>query len=237
MTKANAESMRSHNVLISGKSGSGKTEILRQTAKICNSPFIKVEAVRYTEVGYHGDDVENIISDLFKKTKNEFYKNLRINFWKLKSVKKAWENFALGYLLGKHYEKHHLYNFYKERLHDGDLENVDIQIWFGEKDRVEQFKISDIKNNFYRECFDKLSMNIDFDEILKKNIEERAIICIDEFDKLIKDVRIYLNKKFSFRKLLCLLQKQVMRGYKTTFFLYSTGQTCLFQMERRHSYT
>ena len=237
MTKANAESMRSHNVLISGKSGSGKTEILRQTAKICNSPFIKVEAVRYTEVGYHGDDVENIISDLFKKTKNEFYKNLRINFWKLKSVKKAWENFALGYLLGKHYEKHHLYNFYKERLYDGDLENVDIQIWFGEKDRVEQFKISDIKNNFYRECFDKLSMNIDFDEILKKNIEERAIICIDEFDKLIKDVRIYLNKKFSFRKLLCLLQKQVMRGYKTTFFLYSTGQTCLFQMERRHSYT
>jgi len=183
--------MRSHNVLISGKSGSGKTEILRQTAKICNSPFIKVEAVRYTEVGYHGDDVENIISDLFKKTKNEFYKNLRINFWKLKSVKKAWENFILGYLLGKNYERNPLCKSYKEKLHDCDLDNAEIQIWFGEKDKVEHFKISDIKNNFYRECFDKLSMNIDFDEILKKNIEERAIICIDEFDKLIKDVFIY----------------------------------------------
>jgi ATP-dependent protease HslVU (ClpYQ) ATPase subunit len=191
MSKTNAESMRSHNVLISGKSGSGKTEILRQTAKICNSPFIKVEAVRYTEVGYHGDDVENIISDLFKKTKNEFYKNLRINFWKLKSVKKAWESFILGYLLGKNYESNPICKSYKEKLHEGDLDNAEIQIWFGEKDKVEHFKISEIKNNFYRECFDKLSMNIDFDEILKKNIEERAIICIDEFDKLIKDVFIY----------------------------------------------
>jgi ATP-dependent protease HslVU (ClpYQ) ATPase subunit len=191
MSKTNAESMRSHNVLISGKSGSGKTEILRQTAKICNSPFIKVEAVRYTEVGYHGDDVENIISDLFKKTKNEFYKNLRINFWKLKSVKKAWESFILGYLLGKNYESNPICKSYKEKLHEGDLDNAEIQIWFGEKDKIEHFKISEIKNNFYRECFDKLSMNIDFDEILKKNIEERAIICIDEFDKLIKDVFIY----------------------------------------------
>ncbi len=74
--KSNVEDLKSHNIMIIGKSGSGKTEvlfkmikqILRQTAKICHSPFIKVEAVRYTEVGYHGDDVENIIVDLFKKS-------------------------------------------------------------------------------------------------------------------------------------------------------------------------
>jgi ATP-dependent protease HslVU (ClpYQ) ATPase subunit len=109
-------------------------------------------------------------------------------------VKKAWEGFILGYLLGKNFEKSRVCNAYKERLHEGDLDNAEIQIWFGEKDKVEHFKISEIKNNFYRECFDKLSMNIDFDEILKKNIEERAIICIDEFDKLIKDVLfLYIN--------------------------------------------
>ena len=69
--KSNVEDLKSHNLMIIGKSGSGKTEIIRQTAKICHSPFIKVEAVRYTEVGYHGDDVENIIVDLFKKSKIE----------------------------------------------------------------------------------------------------------------------------------------------------------------------
>ena len=192
MPKSQTENMRSHNMLISGKSGSGKTEILRQTAKLCNSPFIKVEAVRYTEVGYHGDDVENIISDLFTKTKNEFYKNLKITFWKLNSVKKAWENFVLTYLLGKNHETHHLFELYRDRLHLGELDNIEMQIWFMDKERIEKYKIEEIKNSFYRESLDKLSMHMDFDDIIRKNIEDRAIICVDEFDKLIKDVNYIL---------------------------------------------
>ena len=189
LPKIYTENMRSHNMLISGKSGSGKTEILRQTAKLCNSPFIKVEAVRYTEVGYHGDDVENIISDLFKKTKNEFYKNLKTTFWKLKSVQTAWESFVMTYLLGKDFETHPLNQTYKSKLHSGDLDNLELQIWFQDRERIDKYKIGDIKSSFYRESFDKLSMQMDFDEIIKRNIEERAIICVDEFDKLIKDVR------------------------------------------------
>jgi ATP-dependent HslUV protease ATP-binding subunit HslU len=177
-------------MLISGKSGSGKTEILRQVAKLCNSPFIKVEAVRYTEVGYHGDDVENIISDLFKKTKNEFYKNLKTNFWKLISVKKAWESFILEYLLGKNYDTHALFELYREKLHSNELDNFEMQVWLLEKERIDKYKIGEIKNSFYRESFDKLSMHMDFDDIVRRNIEERAIICVDEFDKLIKDVSL-----------------------------------------------
>jgi ATP-dependent HslUV protease ATP-binding subunit HslU len=188
MPKNQVENMRSHNMLISGKSGSGKTEILRQTAKLCNSPFIKVEAVRYTEVGYHGDDVENIISDLFKKTKNEFTKNLKNTFWKLESVKKPWENFILTYLLGKNYESHLQYNTYSKLLHSFELDNLEMQVWFADRERIEKYKISEIKNSFYKESFEKLSILIDFDDIVKRNIEERAIICVDEFDKLIKDV-------------------------------------------------
>lgn len=60
--------MRPSNILVHGKSGSGKTEIFRLIAKMYNAPFIKVEATRYTEVGFHGDDITNIITDLFKKT-------------------------------------------------------------------------------------------------------------------------------------------------------------------------
>jgi len=65
------ESMRPSNILIHGRSGSGKTEIFRKIAMIYNAPFIRVEATKYTEVGYHGDDVSNMITDLFKKTQNE----------------------------------------------------------------------------------------------------------------------------------------------------------------------
>lgn len=192
MSKLKTEGMRSHNMLICGKSGSGKTELLRHTAKLCNSPFIKVEAVRYTEVGYHGDDVENIISDLFKKTKNEFHKNLRHTFWKLKTVKSAWEHFILQYLLGKKYQNNLLYKSYVAKLHEGELDNMEVNLWNNDYDRIEKFKLSDIKNYFFRESIEKLSLFIDFDEIVKRNIEERAIVCVDEFDKLVKDVMIYL---------------------------------------------
>ena len=197
LPKTQTENMRSHNMLISGKSGSGKTELLRQTAKICNTPFIKVDAVRYTEVGYHGDDVENIVSDLYKKTKNEFFKNLRFSFWKLKSVKKAWEFFILQYYLGKGYESHVLFNSYKEKLHSGELDTSEVQIWFIDVDRVEKYTISDIKNYFFRESIEKLSEKLDFDDIIKRNIEERAIICIDEFDKLVKDKNVMNSSKAS----------------------------------------
>ena len=61
--------MRPGNILVEGKSGTGKTEMFRVIARLYNAPFIRVEATRYTEVGYHGDDVTNIIVDLYKKSK------------------------------------------------------------------------------------------------------------------------------------------------------------------------
>ena len=52
------------NILMIGPTGVGKTEIARRLAKLANAPFIKVEATRFTEVGYVGKDVESIIRDL-----------------------------------------------------------------------------------------------------------------------------------------------------------------------------
>ena len=52
------------NILMIGPTGVGKTEIARRIAKLVNAPFVKVEATKFTEVGYVGRDVESIIRDL-----------------------------------------------------------------------------------------------------------------------------------------------------------------------------
>jgi len=52
------------NILMIGSTGVGKTEIARRLATMVNAPFLKVEATKYTEVGYHGRDVETMIRDL-----------------------------------------------------------------------------------------------------------------------------------------------------------------------------
>jgi ATP-dependent HslUV protease ATP-binding subunit HslU len=52
------------NIIMIGPTGVGKTEIARRLATLVNAPFIKVEATKYTEVGYHGRDVESMIRDL-----------------------------------------------------------------------------------------------------------------------------------------------------------------------------
>ncbi|MCL1812155.1 MAG: ATP-dependent protease ATPase subunit HslU [Treponema sp.] len=58
------EDIAPKNILMIGPTGVGKTEIARRLAKLANSPFIKVEATKYTEVGYVGRDVESMIRDL-----------------------------------------------------------------------------------------------------------------------------------------------------------------------------
>ena len=63
-----AENLRAEitpkNILMIGPTGVGKTEIARRLAKLTGAPFIKVEATRYTEVGYYGRDVESMVREL-----------------------------------------------------------------------------------------------------------------------------------------------------------------------------
>jgi ATP-dependent HslUV protease ATP-binding subunit HslU len=59
-----AEEVMPKNILMIGSTGVGKTEIARRLAKLTNSPFLKVEASKFTEVGYVGRDVESIVRDL-----------------------------------------------------------------------------------------------------------------------------------------------------------------------------
>ncbi|KAA0139890.1 ATP-dependent protease ATPase subunit HslU [Gimesia chilikensis] len=58
------------NIVMIGPTGVGKTEITRRLAQLIDAPFIKVEATKYTEVGYYGRDVESMIRDLVDSAKN-----------------------------------------------------------------------------------------------------------------------------------------------------------------------
>jgi ATP-dependent HslUV protease ATP-binding subunit HslU len=69
------------NILMIGPTGVGKTEIARRLAKLCGAPFLKIEATKYTEVGYVGRDVESMIRDLmavgYNDVKAEMEERLR----------------------------------------------------------------------------------------------------------------------------------------------------------------
>ncbi|MEP0763505.1 MAG: AAA family ATPase, partial [Chloroflexota bacterium] len=56
------------NIIMIGPTGVGKTEIARRLAKLIDAPFIKVEASKFTEVGYHGRDVESMVRDLLEQS-------------------------------------------------------------------------------------------------------------------------------------------------------------------------
>ena len=65
------------NILMIGPTGVGKTEIARRLAKLCNAPFLKVEATKYTEVGYVGRDVESMVRDLMAVGYNDVKREMQ----------------------------------------------------------------------------------------------------------------------------------------------------------------
>ncbi len=70
------------NIIMIGPTGVGKTEIARRLARLANAPFVKVEASKFTEVGYVGRDVESMIRDLteisIKLVKDEHLKKVQV---------------------------------------------------------------------------------------------------------------------------------------------------------------
>lgn len=67
LTPELAEEVAPKNILMIGPTGVGKTEIARRLAQLINAPFIKVEATKFTEIGYHGRDVDSIVRDLVER--------------------------------------------------------------------------------------------------------------------------------------------------------------------------
>ena len=96
------------NILMVGPTGSGKTELARRLANYSKSPFIKVEATHYTEVGYYGKDVDSIIGDLVKLTEGKIKEEIEEMAGRIKNdVGKFINLVVLDLLLGTGFRDQH----------------------------------------------------------------------------------------------------------------------------------
>lgn len=113
------------NILMIGPTGCGKTEISRRLAKLANSPFIKIEATKFTEVGYVGRDVEQIIRDLVE-TSIAMVKTQRREKV-VTEAERATDERLLDALVGESASPETRDKF-REKLKNGDLEEKEIDI-------------------------------------------------------------------------------------------------------------
>ena len=113
------------NILMIGPTGVGKTEISRRLSKLAEAPFIKVEATRFTEVGYVGRDVEQIVRDLIEIA-IAMEKEKKRKEVKAKAELKA-EDKVLDALVGSKASVATKESF-RKRLRNGDLDDNEIEI-------------------------------------------------------------------------------------------------------------
>jgi ATP-dependent HslUV protease ATP-binding subunit HslU len=178
------------NILMIGPTGVGKTEISRRLSKLAEAPFVKVEATRFTEVGYVGRDVEQIVRDLIE---------IAIGMEKVKMRKevhaqaqKSAEEKVLDALVGKKASLATRESF-RKRLRNGDLDDNEIEI-----------AVSDTgSNNTSFEIPGMPGANvgmINIGEMIGKsmgNKESHEILINDESDKLIEQDKIVKAAKLS----------------------------------------
>jgi ATP-dependent HslUV protease ATP-binding subunit HslU len=113
------------NILMIGPTGVGKTEIARRLAKLAQAPFLKVEATKFTEVGYVGRDVEQIIRDLVEISINMTRDSLRKEVAAKAEVKA--EERVLDALVGEKAGKDTREKF-RRMLRDGELDDKEIEV-------------------------------------------------------------------------------------------------------------
>jgi len=126
------EEITPKNILMIGPTGVGKTEIARRLARLANAPFIKIEATKFTEVGYVGRDVESIIRDL-ADTAVKMMRQSEMEKVQIKAYDAA-EDKILDLLLpeadgGMRSESHEsTRQKMRKKLREGDLDDKDIEI-------------------------------------------------------------------------------------------------------------
>ena len=120
-----AEEVTPKNILMIGPTGVGKTEISRRLARLAGAPFIKVEATKFTEVGYVGRDVEQIVRDLVEvaitQTRERKRKDVRAR------AQLAAEDRVVDALVGEHASAS-TKDAFRKRLRAGELNDKEIEI-------------------------------------------------------------------------------------------------------------
>lgn len=113
------------NILMIGPTGVGKTEISRRLAKLANAPFIKVEATKFTEVGYVGRDVEQIIRDLADNAMITTRESMRVEV--KARAEAAAENRVIEVLAGED-AREGTRDMFRRKLRSGELDDTEIEL-------------------------------------------------------------------------------------------------------------
>ncbi len=186
------------NILMIGPTGVGKTEISRRLSKLAEAPFVKVEATRFTEVGYVGRDVEQIVRDLLE---------IAIAMEKVKKRKevhaqaqKLAEERVLDALVGNKASVATRESF-RKRLRDGDLDDNEIEIAVSESNQMPSFEIPGMPgaNVGMINISDMLGKSMGQKPKKKKMTvkESYDILINEESDKLIEQDKIIKSAKDS----------------------------------------
>ncbi len=208
------EEVQPKNILMIGPTGVGKTEISRRLAKLANAPFVKVEATKFTEVGYVGRDVEQIIRDLVETGITLVRDNRRAEVQATAHIHA--EERVIDALVGENSSETTRESF-REKLRRGDLDNKEIEIQvadtgmgmpafdvpgmpgaqvgmvnlndmlgkaFGQRTKTRKVLVRDSYEILLAEESDKL---IDEEQIVQdaiESVENDGIVFLDEIDKI-----------------------------------------------------
>ena len=198
LTDEMKEEVLPKNILMIGPTGVGKTEISRRLSKLAQAPFIKVEATRFTEVGYVGRDVEQIIRDLIEIAiaMEREKKRKEVNA----KAQQAAEEKVLDALVGNKASIATRESF-RKRLRDGDLDNNEIEIEVNENTAgMQSFEIPGMPgaNVGMVNIGDILGKSVGGKKGKKKKMkvkESHEILVAQESDKMIEEDKIIKEAK------------------------------------------
>ena len=185
------------NILMIGPTGVGKTEISRRLSKLAEAPFIKVEATRFTEVGYVGRDVEQIIRDLLEIAIAIEKERMRKEVYS--KAQQAAEERVLNALVGNKASIATRESF-RKRLRSGDLDNNEIEIEINDTPNMPSFEIPGMPgaNVGMVNITEMFGKNIKKGKKKKMTVKEsHDILIAEESDKMIEDDKIIKTAKIS----------------------------------------
>ena len=185
------------NILMIGPTGVGKTEISRRLSKLAEAPFIKVEATRFTEVGYVGRDVEQIIRDLLEIAIAIEKERMRKEVYS--KAQQTAEERVLNALVGNKASIATRESF-RKRLRSGDLDNNKIEIEINDTPNMPSFEIPGMPgaNVGMVNISEMFGKNIKKGKRKKMTVKEsHDILITEESDKMIEDDKIIKTAKIS----------------------------------------